>query len=96
MISSFICPILITVNRPFGTWDAIFPDPAMTVAAIDQLVHHAMIIEMNTDSYRRKKPAKHEQYRPMPLLHPRMTLAILVDAQRQLNDHHHTRRRSSS
>jgi DNA replication protein DnaC len=46
--------ILITANQPFGAWDAIFPDPAMTVAAIDRLVHHAVILEMNTDSYRRK------------------------------------------
>ncbi len=46
--------ILITANQPFGAWDAIFPDPAMTVAAIDRLVHHAIILEMNTDSYRRK------------------------------------------
>jgi DNA replication protein DnaC len=29
-------------------------DPAMTVAAIDRLVHHSIILEMNTDSYRRK------------------------------------------
>lgn len=46
--------ILITANQPFGAWDDIFPDPAMTVAAIDRLVHHAIIIEMNTASYRRK------------------------------------------
>ena len=46
--------ILITANQPFGAWDAIFPDPAMTVAAIDRLVHHAIILEMNTASYRRK------------------------------------------
>ena len=46
--------ILITANQPFGAWDDIFPDPAMTVAAIDRLVHHAVIIEMNTASYRRK------------------------------------------
>ena len=26
----------------------------MTVAAIDRLVHHSIILEMNTDSYRRK------------------------------------------
>ena len=48
------CSILITANQPFGAWDAIFPDPAMTVAAINRLVHHAIILEMNTDSYRRK------------------------------------------
>jgi DNA replication protein DnaC len=46
--------LLITANQPFGAWDAIFPDPAMTVAAIDRLVHHSIILEMNTDSYRRK------------------------------------------
>ena len=46
--------IMITANQPFGAWDAIFPDPAMTVAAIDRLVHHAIILEMNTASYRRK------------------------------------------
>ncbi|MEI1333415.1 ATP-binding protein [Pseudomonas aeruginosa] len=32
----------------------MFPDPAMTVAAIDRLDHHAIILEMNTASYRRK------------------------------------------
>ena len=37
-------PILITANQPFGAWDAIFPDPAMTVAAIDRLVHHANLL----------------------------------------------------
>jgi hypothetical protein len=35
-------------------WDSIFPDPTMTVAAIDCPVHHSIILEMNTDSYRRK------------------------------------------
>jgi hypothetical protein len=43
----------ITANQPFGGWDSIFPDPTMTVAAIDCLVHHSIILEMNTDSYRR-------------------------------------------
>jgi DNA replication protein DnaC len=46
--------LLITANQPFGSWDEIFPDKAMTVAAIDRLVHHAVILEMNADSYRRK------------------------------------------
>jgi DNA replication protein DnaC len=46
--------LLVTANQPFGSWDSIFPDPAMTVAAIDRLVHHSIILEMNTDSYRRK------------------------------------------
>jgi DNA replication protein DnaC len=46
--------LLITANQPFGEWGKIFPDPAMTVAAIDRLVHHATIFEMNVESYRRK------------------------------------------
>ncbi len=46
--------LLITANQPFGEWDKVFPQPAMTVAAIDRLVHHATIFEMNVESYRRR------------------------------------------
>ncbi|TKA94183.1 hypothetical protein FAZ78_23725 [Cereibacter changlensis] len=46
--------ILITANQPFGEWNRIFPDPAMTLAAVDRLVHHATIIELNVESYRRR------------------------------------------
>lgn len=46
--------ILITANQPFGEWGRIFPGEAMTLAAIDRLVHHATIFEMNVESYRRK------------------------------------------
>lgn len=46
--------MLITANQPFGEWGKIFPDQAMTLAAVDRLVHHATIIEMNVQSYRRK------------------------------------------
>jgi DNA replication protein DnaC len=46
--------ILITANQPFGEWGKIFPDPAMTLAAVDRLVHHATIFELNVDSYRRR------------------------------------------
>ena len=45
---------MITANQPFGDWGKVFPDPAMTVAAIDRLVHHATIFEMNVESYRRR------------------------------------------
>ena len=46
--------LLITANQPFGEWGRIFPDQAMTLAAVDRLVHHATILEMNVESYRRK------------------------------------------
>ena len=58
--------LLITANQPFGEWGKIFPDPAMTVAAIDRLVHHATIFEMNVESYRRRAAIerKHGSGRP--------------------------------
>src|ERR1700738_4375981 len=46
--------LLVTANQPFGELGKVFPDQAMTLAAIDRLVHHATILEMNVDSYRRK------------------------------------------
>ncbi|MEF2551951.1 IS21-like element helper ATPase IstB [Aurantimonas sp. A2-1-M11] len=46
--------LLVTANQPFGEWNRIFPDAAMTVAAVDRLVHHATIFEMNVESYRRR------------------------------------------
>ena len=45
---------LITANQPFGAWGKVFPDPAMTLAAVDRLLHHATIFEINVDSYRRR------------------------------------------
>src|SRR5271168_2875335 len=46
--------LLVTANQPFGEWGKIFPDPAMTLAVVDRLVHHATIFEMNIESYRRR------------------------------------------
>lgn len=46
--------IVITSNQPFSAWDQIFPDNMMAVAAIDRLVHHATIINIEGDSYRRQ------------------------------------------
>ena len=46
--------LMITANQPFGAWDSIFPDKTMTLAAIDRLVHHAVIFEMNVESFRRR------------------------------------------
>jgi DNA replication protein DnaC len=47
--------MLITANQPFVEWGKIFPDHAMTLAAVDRLVHHATILEMNVESYRRRE-----------------------------------------
>jgi len=49
--------MIITANHPFSDWDQIFADTIMTVAAIDRLVHHATIIEIEAEaeSFRKKQ-----------------------------------------
>ena len=44
--------VMITSNLPFSQWERIFKDPMTTAAAIDRLVHHAVILELNLPSYR--------------------------------------------
>ena len=56
--------LLITANQPFGEWGRIFPDPAMTLAAVDRLVHHATIFEMNVESYRRRAALERKRQGP--------------------------------
>lgn len=43
---------MITSNLPFSKWEQIFKDPMTTAAAIDRLVHHSIILELNMTSYR--------------------------------------------
>jgi len=47
--------IMITSNLPFSKWEQIFKDPMTTAAAIDRLVHHSVILELNLPSYRLEK-----------------------------------------
>ena len=61
--------MLITANQPFGEWGKIFPDQAMILAAIDRLVHHATILEMNVESYRRKAALDRKRGRGRPPAH---------------------------
>jgi len=44
--------VMITSNLPFSKWEKIFKDPMTIAAAIDRLVHHSIILELNIDSYR--------------------------------------------
>ncbi len=44
--------IMLTSNLPFSKWEKIFKDPIVTTAAIDRLIHHSIIIELNVESYR--------------------------------------------
>jgi len=50
--------LALTANQPFSGWDQVFPDAAMTLAAVDRLVHHSTIFELNVDSYRRRAAAR--------------------------------------
>ena len=52
--------LAIAVNQPFSAWGSVFPDQAVTVAAIDRPVHHATILKMNGDSYRRRAAASRQ------------------------------------
>src|SRR5476651_1249456 len=61
--------MMITANQPFGEWGKIFPDQAMTLAAIDRLVHHATILEMNVESYRRRAALERKRERGRPPAH---------------------------
>lgn len=56
--------LLITANQPFGEWGKVFPDPAMTLAAVDRLVHHSTIFELNVESYRRRTALQRKQHGP--------------------------------
>ncbi len=50
--------ILLTSNLPFSKWERVFKDPMTTAAAIDRLIHHSVILELNTGSYRMEQATK--------------------------------------
>ena len=50
--------LMITSNLPFSKWEQIFKDPMTAAAAIDRLVHHSVILELNIDSYRMEQAKK--------------------------------------
>lgn len=63
--------LAITANTTFSQWGEVFVEPAMTLAAVDRLVHHATILEMNVESYRRRsanaaQPQARQRARPTP------------------------------
>lgn len=50
--------ILLTSNLVFSDWEKIFKDPMTTAAAIDRLVHHSIVMELNLPSYRMEAARK--------------------------------------
>lgn len=77
--------IMITANQPFGEWNRVFPDPAMTLAAVDRLVHHATIFEMNVESYRRRAAMEAKRHRGRPASYATIRSNAEIDAARQSN-----------
>ena len=55
--------VMISSNLVFSKWDQIFKDPMTTMAAIDRLVHHALILEFSGESVRAQN-AKHREQEP--------------------------------
>jgi DNA replication protein DnaC len=53
--------LMITSNLVFSDWDNIFKNPVMTAAAIDRLVHHSIILELDGASYRMQHAKTHKQ-----------------------------------
>jgi DNA replication protein DnaC len=46
--------LIVTSNKPFGSWGDIFGDEITAAAMVDRLVHHAEILSLKGDSYRLK------------------------------------------
>jgi len=53
--------LMITSNLVFSAWDKIFKDPMTTAAAIDRLVHHSIILELDGESYRMQHAKTNKQ-----------------------------------
>jgi DNA replication protein DnaC len=62
--------VILTSNLPFSGWESIFKDPMTTAAAIDRLVHHSVILELNVPSYRAEQAKRSRQTPPGPIPNP--------------------------
>lgn len=57
-------PIVLTTNLAFSEWNTIFPNATSAVALIDRLTHHAEILSIEGESYRRREAAEKRRGRP--------------------------------
>ena len=55
--------LLITTNLPFKRWDTVFPNASCAVALIDRLTHHAEILLLEGQSFRRREAELNQQER---------------------------------
>ena len=70
---------MITTNLPFKQWDTVFPNAACAVALIDRLTHHAEIISIDGESYR-KREAEQTQKRKQDQNRSGDHAAMLIDS----------------
>lgn len=54
---------IVTTNRPFAEWGAVFPNAACVVALVDRLVHKSEIVRIDAESYRLKEAKEREEAR---------------------------------
>jgi len=55
--------VLLSSNLVFSKWEQIFKDPMTTAAAIDRLIHHAVIVELNIPSFRLEEAQRNQKSR---------------------------------
>ena len=55
--------IILTTNLPFKQWDTVFPNASCAVALIDRLTHHAEIISIEGESYRKREAERSQKSR---------------------------------
>jgi DNA replication protein DnaC len=56
--------LILTTNLAFSDWPTVFPNAACTTALIDRVVHHAEIIAIEGDSYRRREAHEAQAAKP--------------------------------
>ena len=65
---------IISTNLVFSEWDQFFKNPMTTVAAVDRVIHHSVIIDLaGVESYRVREAAKkqkHREFNPARLRYP--------------------------
>jgi IstB-like ATP binding protein len=62
--------LVVTTNLPFKQWDTVFPNAACAVALIDRLTHHAEIITIEGESYRKREAEQAQKAKQAPKPQP--------------------------
>jgi DNA replication protein DnaC len=58
--------LVVTTNLPFKQWDTVFPNAACAVALIDRLTHHAEMISIEGESYRKREAEQAQKRKQEP------------------------------